>query len=110
MPISIGSAAITWVVMRLKPIAATNHRIMVPPGFLLDLTADEGRFGLKHDRIVPACNPQFWQAASTIGSRACSSLQARGVPPQMIAHESGDEVVAVVVTGLTAQGERNVGF
>jgi hypothetical protein len=31
-----------------------------------------------------------------------SSPQARGVPAQMIAHESGDEVVAVIVTALAA--------
>jgi hypothetical protein len=31
MPISIGSAASAWVATTLKPIAATNHRIMVPP-------------------------------------------------------------------------------
>ena len=35
-------------------------------------------------------------------------FQTRGVPAQMIGHEGGDEVVAVVVTFLAAQGEGNV--
>ena len=39
-----------------------------------------------------------------------SGFQARGVPAQMIAHEGGDEVVAVVVASLAAQGERDAGL
>src|SRR5258707_1300621 len=46
--------------------------------------------------------PSF--AATTRGG---SSFQSRGVPAQMVFHEGGDEVVAVVVAGLAAQGERN---
>src|SRR4030081_3406443 len=39
-----------------------------------------------------------------------SGLEARGMPAQMVVHEGGDEVIAVIVTALAAQGERNVRF
>src|SRR5262245_53710147 len=49
------------------------------------------------------------------GDRACwmgasrpSRIQSCCVPVQMVAHESGDEIVAVVVAGLTAQRQRDV--
>jgi len=32
------------------------------------------------------------------------------MPAQMIGHEGGDEVVAVVIAGLPAQGEGDFGF
>src|SRR3954454_13660273 len=37
-----------------------------------------------------------------------SGLQPRGVPAQMIVHEGGNEVIAVIVASLGAQGEGNV--
>ena len=39
-----------------------------------------------------------------------SGFQPRGVPPQMIAHECRDEIIAVVVATLAAQGNGNVRF
>jgi hypothetical protein len=41
MPISIGSTANTGVATTLKPIATTNHRIMVPPDLFLNLAAEK---------------------------------------------------------------------
>ncbi len=35
-----------------------------------------------------------------------SSFSARGVPAQMVVHEAGDEIVAVVITRLAAQRQR----
>jgi hypothetical protein len=48
-------------------------------------------------------------AATTTGP-AGSGRQTRGVPAQMIAHEGGDEIVAVVVTGLAAETKGNRRF
>src|SRR5262245_30500878 len=39
-----------------------------------------------------------------------SALQPLGVPAQMVSQECGDEVVAVIVAGLPAQGEGDPGF
>ena len=55
----------------------------------------------------PAAGACLRRAEAAIGAHG-SGLQARGVPAQMIVHEGGDEVIAVVVTGLATQGEGNV--
>ena len=38
-----------------------------------------------------------------------SGRQPRGVPAQMIGHKGRDEIIAVVVAGLLAQGEGKAG-
>src|SRR5689334_2849983 len=42
--------------------------------------------------------------------RSPSCLEPRRVPPQMIGHEGGDEIIAVVVAALTPEREANAGL
>jgi len=47
--------------------------------------------------------PNF--GAPVRADKSGSGLEPRDVPAQMIGHEGGDEIIAVVVTALAAQGE-----
>ena len=59
-----------------------------------------------HFVVAEACISRFTKMRARFGG--CSGFQPRGMPAQMIAHEGGDEVIAVVVTGLAAQVERDI--
>src|SRR5215217_752550 len=73
--------------------------------------------GVKAGREGPERKPKSRQTGSLAGARTCPSpsphevfvslrVQRRGVVPQVVLHERGDEVVAVVIPLMDAQRER----
>ena len=57
---------------------------------------------LKHDGNLPSVGR--WPVMQV--NHVFSSLQLLGVMPQVVVHEAGDEVVAVVIAFMPAQGQR----